>query len=279
VITRYGQAQRLERDQRPVHVRVGPAPADLEVCVPAVQRRPVRLVPDLGELEADAGTRGPETADQVRHQPGAERLLEGQHHGAGIGVDELADRRDPVVEMVQQRVQVRLEHRARVRHAQRAAAAPQQWRADLRLQPRQCPRHARLRDRLGLADIGHRGPVRHLLEPAQRIRVHTYDHSSWISCYPVIGRIDAYRAHWKVNHLCLKGKQMPPITRPRPSLLTALRGQFEHSRAARATRRALERELATYTSQSDLDDLHAILDRHSDQETADIRRILARRAA
>ena len=69
---------------------------------------------------------------------------------------------------------------------------------------------------------------------------------------------------------------MPPITR---SIIDALRGQFEHSRDARATRRALERELATYTSPSDLADLHAILDRHSDQETAVIRRILARRAA
>ena len=72
---------------------------------------------------------------------------------------------------------------------------------------------------------------------------------------------------------------MPPINRSRTSLWTALRGQFEHSREARTTRRALERDLAAYTSQSDLDDLHAILDRHSDQETAAIRRILAHRAA
>jgi hypothetical protein len=196
VIARYGQAQWLERDQGPVHPCAVPAPADLEVRVSAVQRRRLRLVPDLGELEADAGTRGAETADQVRHQPGAERLLEGEHHGAGIGVDELADRGDPVVELVQQRVQVRLEHRARVRHAQRAAAAPQQRRADLRLQPGQRPRHTGLRDRLGLADVGHRGPVRHLLEPPQRIRIHIHDHSSWISCYQVIGRIDANHAHW-----------------------------------------------------------------------------------
>ncbi len=39
-----------------------------------------------------------------------------------------------------------------------------------------------------------------------------------------------------------------------------------------------KRELATYTSQSDLDDLQAILNRHTEEETADIRRILARRA-
>jgi hypothetical protein len=59
----------------------------------------------------------------------------------------------------------------------------------------------------------------------------------------------------------------------------ALRGQFQHARDAHTARRALERELATYNTQSDLDDLHAILDRHSDRETAEIRHILARRAA
>jgi hypothetical protein len=72
---------------------------------------------------------------------------------------------------------------------------------------------------------------------------------------------------------------MSTITRPRTPLLTALRGQLEHSRDARSTRKALQRELATFTSQSDLDDLYAILDRHTEEETAHIRRILARRAA
>jgi hypothetical protein len=69
---------------------------------------------------------------------------------------------------------------------------------------------------------------------------------------------------------------MSLITHPR---WTALRGQFEHARDTRATRRALERELATYTSQSDLDDLYAILDRYPAGQTAHIRRILARHAA
>ncbi|MGH3203923.1 MAG: hypothetical protein ACRDOA_12080 [Streptosporangiaceae bacterium] len=72
---------------------------------------------------------------------------------------------------------------------------------------------------------------------------------------------------------------MPPVTHSRTPLWTALRGSLRHTRDARATRRALERELATYTTQSDLADLHAILDRYSAHETADIRRILARRAA
>jgi hypothetical protein len=72
---------------------------------------------------------------------------------------------------------------------------------------------------------------------------------------------------------------MSAIIRPRTTLWTTLRSQFEHAREARATRRALERELSSYTSQSDLNDLHAILDRHPDHQTAEIRRILARHAA
>jgi hypothetical protein len=61
------------------------------------------------------------------------------------------------------------------------------------------------------------------------------------------------------------------------SLLTAVREQIRESREERAARAALERELASYSSESDLNDLHAILDRYSDQETAQIRRILASR--
>lgn len=48
-------------------------------------------------------------------------------------------------------------------------------------------------------------------------------------------------------------------------------------REERAARKTLHRELASYTSASDLNDLDAILDRHSDDETADIRRFLASR--
>ena len=59
------------------------------------------------------------------------------------------------------------------------------------------------------------------------------------------------------------------------SLLTAVREQIRETREARAGRAALERELASYNSASDLNDLHAILDRYNDHETAQIRRILA----
>jgi hypothetical protein len=60
-------------------------------------------------------------------------------------------------------------------------------------------------------------------------------------------------------------------------LWPAIREEFRGARAARAARQSLEREIASYTSPSDLDDLAAILDRHSEEETADIRRILAAR--
>ena len=60
------------------------------------------------------------------------------------------------------------------------------------------------------------------------------------------------------------------------TLLSAVRDHIRESREGRAARSALERELASYHSATDLNDLHAILDRYSDRETAQIRRILAR---
>lgn len=68
---------------------------------------------------------------------------------------------------------------------------------------------------------------------------------------------------------------MQTMTRPLASLWTTVRQQVRDTREARAADAALGRELAAYRSQEDLNDLHAILDRYSDDETADIRRILA----
>jgi hypothetical protein len=45
--------------------------------------------------------------------------------------------------------------------------------------------------------------------------------------------------------------------------------------AARAAQKELERELSTYNSPADRNDLDAILDRHSEEQAADIRRIVA----
>jgi hypothetical protein len=57
--------------------------------------------------------------------------------------------------------------------------------------------------------------------------------------------------------------------------ITAIRSRIRESRDAHAARTALERELSSYNTASDLDDLHAILDRYNDRETVQIRRILA----
>ena len=70
---------------------------------------------------------------------------------------------------------------------------------------------------------------------------------------------------------------MQSTTRTLGRRLTAIRDDIRGSRDARAARKSLAGELATYTSASDLNDLDAILDRYSDEETADIRRILASR--
>jgi hypothetical protein len=59
------------------------------------------------------------------------------------------------------------------------------------------------------------------------------------------------------------------------SLLTAVRDQIRESRDERAARASLQRELSSYHSTADLNDLHAILDRYSDHDTKQIRRILA----
>jgi hypothetical protein len=59
------------------------------------------------------------------------------------------------------------------------------------------------------------------------------------------------------------------------STITAIRSRIRETRHAHAAKAALERELSSYSSPSDLDDLHAILDRYSARETAHIRRILA----
>ena len=68
---------------------------------------------------------------------------------------------------------------------------------------------------------------------------------------------------------------MPTATRSIAPLWTAIRSQVRGTRDAHAARKSLEHDLASYTSSSDLNDLDAILDRYSDEETEDIRRILA----
>jgi hypothetical protein len=58
----------------------------------------------------------------------------------------------------------------------------------------------------------------------------------------------------------------------------AVRRQLREMFADRAENSVLEHDLAGYTSEKDLSDLIAILDRHSDAQTGDIRRILGARS-
>ena len=70
---------------------------------------------------------------------------------------------------------------------------------------------------------------------------------------------------------------MQRTSNARGPLMAVIRDELRSARAARAARRSLARELAGYTSSRDLADLDAILDRYGDDQTADIRRILAAR--
>ncbi len=72
---------------------------------------------------------------------------------------------------------------------------------------------------------------------------------------------------------------MDTITRTVSPRLTAIRDEIRAARTARAERKSLTRELSGYTTPTDLNDLGAILDRYSDEETAQIRGILAARRA
>jgi hypothetical protein len=60
-------------------------------------------------------------------------------------------------------------------------------------------------------------------------------------------------------------------------LWAAIWDEHRRVRAARAARRSLERDLAAFSSPGDVADLDALLRRHSEAETADIRGILAAR--
>jgi hypothetical protein len=57
----------------------------------------------------------------------------------------------------------------------------------------------------------------------------------------------------------------------------AIRAQLRSILEARAEQKTLERELAGYTSENDLNEMSAILDRHGDALTDDIRSILGAR--
>jgi hypothetical protein len=60
------------------------------------------------------------------------------------------------------------------------------------------------------------------------------------------------------------------------STVTTLRDALAARRAQRQARRRLERELASYSSPAERLELEAMIDRHSPEETREVRDILAR---
>ncbi len=64
-----------------------------------------------------------------------------------------------------------------------------------------------------------------------------------------------------------------------PGALTHLRAGLSAFAGARASRRTLARDLASYSSAAERAELEAILARYSEDDTVEIRRILARRLA
>jgi hypothetical protein len=68
---------------------------------------------------------------------------------------------------------------------------------------------------------------------------------------------------------------MPSPSSSLTPLWRVFRAELSARRQSHAERRALARELAGYTSERDLADLEAMLDRHPEHEAAPVRRVLA----
>ena len=62
------------------------------------------------------------------------------------------------------------------------------------------------------------------------------------------------------------------------TLFSSVLNTLDERRAAKRARAVLERQVASYTNHADRLDLHATLDRYSDEETAELRDILTARA-
>jgi hypothetical protein len=71
----------------------------------------------------------------------------------------------------------------------------------------------------------------------------------------------------------------PTAVTGRPVHRISWREGLRIRKAERRRRQALARELAGYTSPSDLLEIEAVLERHTDAEAAEVRRILDRQRA
>jgi hypothetical protein len=67
-------------------------------------------------------------------------------------------------------------------------------------------------------------------------------------------------------------------THQQPTVWASLREELRAKRAARAAHKKLVQELSAYSTQSDRDDLEALLNRYDDADTAEIRSILQQRS-
>lgn len=164
--------------------RFGGQGAHLDAVVVPEQRRQLEVDADSGahvervlvglgaQVELHARVLAPEAAHEVGHEPGAEVGLEGHGDDASLGVEQLLDSGQAVVEVVHHRVDMALERGARPGQAQHAPRALQQRRADLPLESGQRPGDPRLRHHLEVADLGEGHAVGDLLEPAQHLCLH-----------------------------------------------------------------------------------------------------------
>ncbi len=62
------------------------------------------------------------------------------------------------------------------------------------------------------------------------------------------------------------------------ALVATVIDELRSLREARAATRRLERDLSTYTTKAQIDELYTMLDRYDDKDTEQIRAILAKRA-
>jgi hypothetical protein len=72
---------------------------------------------------------------------------------------------------------------------------------------------------------------------------------------------------------------MPDTTYSLGPLVAEIRAELRDWRTSRATRRALQRDLAWATSPGDFAEIDAILERYAEADTADVRDVLAQRRA
>ena len=203
---RDGEDERLDEDATPLDVRAGdPVGGELDVGPSGGEL--LGHPPALPHRGALRGRRGPVggRCRKARISPGTsqEPRLSGK---ASVttppsGSTSSSTRRQPVVEVVDERVDVPLEGRTGVRHPQHPAGTAQQRGADLLLQPGQRPRDAGLAHPEDVTDLGDGVAVGDELEPAQRCRVHpmTIVHARHV---PI--SLDAWTrrgAHWSHEHL------------------------------------------------------------------------------